>query len=283
MMNAARPSGSAEGPESSGPTGRLKRDVGPVGLLFAAIGSVIGSGWLFGAFNASAIAGPSAIFSWLIAGGMIMLIGLCYAEIGPMFPISGGVVRYPHVIWGSFGSFSMGWIMWMSTAATPAIEVEGALQYATKYAPFTALAKQGGTSAQVLTPLGIVVAIVLLAAFTIVNYFGVRLFSQINNVMVWWKLGIIVLVIAAFIVTAVAATGGSAFANFSSHQFAPGGLSGVFVCIATAGITFSFLGFRQGIELAGETNNPQRNIPLALIGSVTITGVLYMLLQVASL
>jgi len=266
------------------PAGRrkkLRRDIGPVGLLFTAIGSVIGSGWLFGAFNASAIAGPAAIFSWLIAGAMIMLIGLCYAEIGPMFPISGGVVRYPHLVWGSFGSFSMGWIMWMSTAATPAIEVEGALQYATKYAPFTVLAKQDGVSAQVLTPLGIAVAIVLLAAFTAINYFGVRLFAQVNTVMVWWKLIVIALVIVMFIVTALASTGGTAAGNFVSHGFAPGGVPGIFVCIATAGITFSFLGFRQGIELAGETDNPKRNIPLAVIGSIGITGVLYMLLQAA--
>src|ERR1700712_1724607 len=100
--------------EAAAPSG-LKRDLGPIALLFAAIGSIIGSGWLFGAFNASAIAGPSAIFSWLIAGVMIMLIGLTYAELGPMFPISGGVVRYPHIVWGSFASYSLGFITWIST------------------------------------------------------------------------------------------------------------------------------------------------------------------------
>jgi amino acid transporter len=66
-----------------------------------------------------------------------------------------------------------------------------------------------------------------------------------------------------------------------SHGFAPDGLGAVFVCISTAGITFSFLGFRQGIELAGETTNPKRNIPLAVVGSVIICGILYALLQVA--
>jgi amino acid transporter len=79
---------------------------------------------LFGAFNASVIAGPAAVFSWLIAGVMIVLIALCYAELGPMFPISGGVVRYPHLVWGSFGSYTMGWITWIASAAVPAIEVE---------------------------------------------------------------------------------------------------------------------------------------------------------------
>ena len=116
---------------------KLQRNLGPVGLLFAGIGSIIGSGWLFGAYNASALAGPAALFSWLLAAIMILAIGLTYAELGPMFPISGGVVRYPHLVWGSFASYSFGWITWISSAAVPAIEVEGALQYATRYGPFT--------------------------------------------------------------------------------------------------------------------------------------------------
>jgi amino acid transporter len=270
-----------EHPKQAAPEVKLKRHVGPIGLLFVAIGSIIGSGWLFGAFNASAIAGPAAVFSWLIAGGMVILIGLCYAELGPMFPISGGVVRYPHLVWGSFASYTLGWITWIASAAVPAIEVEGALTYGTKYAPFTVLAKDGNTAVHVLTPLGIVVAIILLAVFVALNYFGVRLFAQVNTVIVWWKIVVIALVIIVFIFTAVATNPVQAFGNFSSHGFAPSGFTAVFVAISTAGITFSFLGFRQGIELAGETINPKRNIPIAVIGSVAITAILYALLQVA--
>jgi amino acid transporter len=260
---------------------KLRRHVGPIGLLFAAIGSIIGSGWLFGAFNASVIAGPSALFSWLIAGGLILLIALTYAELGPMFPISGGVVRYPHLVWGSFTSFSLGFVTWVSTVAVPAIETEGALTYASKFLPFTVASKANGETIHVLTPLGYVVAALLLAVFILLNYFGVRLFAQINNVLVWWKLGVILIVIVVFIFTALTTSTMGSPANFTSHGFAPGGLPGVFVAISTAGITFSFLGFRQGIELAGETTNPRRNIPLAVIGSVVITAVIYALLQVA--
>jgi amino acid transporter len=92
---------------------------------------------------------------------------------------------------------------------------------------------------------------------------------------VWWKLGIITLVILAFVFTTFHT------ANFSSHGFAVGGGHGIFTAIATAGITFSFLGFRQGVELAGETSNPRRNVPIAVIGSVLITAIIYILLQVA--
>jgi amino acid transporter len=259
-------------------TPKLKRDIGALGLLFASIGWIIGSGWLFGAFNASKIAGPAALFSWLIGGGLILLLALTYAELGPMFPISGGVIRYPHLVWGQFTSFSLGFVTWVATVTVPAIETEGALTYATRFLPFTTSAPG---DIHVLTPLGYATAVLLLAVFVVLNYFGVKLFAQINNVLVWWKLAIIVLVIAVFLIMALGTTTMGTPANFTSHGFAPGGLPGVFIAISTAGIVFSFVGFRQGIELAGETRNPKRNIPLAVIGSVGITAIIYALLQVA--
>jgi len=260
----------------------LHRKLGPIGLLFAGIGSIIGSGWLFGAFNASVIAGPAALLSWAIAGVMVLIIALSYGELGPMFPVAGGVVRYPHLVWGSFTSYSLGWITWISTAAVPAIEVEGALQYATRYAHFTSKHMVSGKPAYTLTGLGLVVAIALLALFVVLNYFGVQLFARINNVLVWWKLAIILVVIVTFFVLAFGGGHGmGSTSNFTSHGFAPASSHGVFIAIATAGITFSFLGFRQGIELAGESDNPRRNIPIAVIGSVLITGAIYVLLQVA--
>ncbi len=254
---------------------QLKRHVGTVGLLFASIGSIIGSGWLFGALNASRQAGPAAVLSWAIGAVMILMIGLVYAELGTMFPLSGGVVRFPHMSFGSFASYTTGWITWLAAATVAPIEVEGALQYATKYAPFTAKHTVSGEIVHTLTGLGYVTAVIAMAAFVGINYVGVRWFARVNNVLVWWKLFIIVLVIVAFI---VAAFHGS---NFTSQGFKPEGWHGVFTAIATSGIVFSYLGFRQGIELAGETDNPSRNVPIAVIGSVLLTGVIYVMLQVA--
>ncbi len=253
----------------------LRRDVGLVGLLFASVGSIIGSGWLFGALNAAREAGPAAVISWAIGGVMILLIGLVYAELGTMFPLSGGVVRFPHLSFGSFASYSTGWITWLACATVAPIEVEGALQYATKYAPFTAKHTVGGDIVHTLTALGYVVAVVAMAVFVVINYVGIRWFAQVNNVLVWWKLAIISLVVVAFFATSFHGE------NFTSHGFRPGGWQGVFTAIATSGIVFSFLGFRQGVELAGETKNPRRNVPLAVIGSVVVTAIIYVALQVA--
>jgi amino acid transporter len=253
----------------------LRRHVGRIGLLFASVGSIIGSGWLFGAMNASQQAGPAAVISWALGGIMILLIGLCYAELGTMFPLSGGVVRFPHMSFGSFSSYLTGWITWIACMAVAPIEVEGALQYATKYLPFTEKHTVSGATVHTLTGLGLLFAIVALAIFVVINYIGVRWFARVNNALVWWKLLIITVVIVAFLVTQFHG------ANFTAQGFKPAGWHGVFTAIATSGIVFSYLGFRQGIELAGETDNPRRNVPIAVIGSVIITAVLYILLQVA--
>jgi amino acid transporter len=260
----------------------MKRRLGLISLSFMGIGSIIGSGWLFGAYNAAMIAGPAAVFSWLIGGVMILAIAFCFAEIGPMFPVSGGVVRYPHLVWGSLGSYALGFVMWVAAAATPAIEVMAVLTYGTKFAPFTtAVVGSSGTTSHVLTPMGIVVGIVLMAVFTGLNYFGIRLFARINDVMVWWKLFMIVLVVAVFLICGFFTMKMGGPSNFTSHGFAPHGFAAVLTSVATAGIVFSYTGFRQPIELAGETKNPKRNIPLAILLSVGVCAIIYALLQLA--
>ncbi|HET8553420.1 MAG TPA: APC family permease [Rhodanobacteraceae bacterium] len=253
----------------------LKRDIGIIGLLFTAVGSIIGSGWLFGALNAAEIAGPGSILAWAIGGVMIIFIGLCYAELGTMFPVSGGVVRFPHFAFGSFASYTLGWITWLAAASTTAIEVLAALQYANNYLPWLQKLEDG---VPVLTGPGFAVAIALLALFSLINVIGIRWFARLNNALVWWKLFIIILVVVAFLLTAY---NGLNFTDVAAGGFLPFGWPGVFSSIATAGIVFSYLGFRQGVELAGETRNPQRNVPIAIIGSVVITGIIYVALQVA--
>jgi amino acid transporter len=254
---------------------QLRRHVGVVGLLFASVGSIIGSGWLFGALNASITAGPAAMISWAIGGVMILLIALCYAELGTMFPLAGGVVRFPHLAFGSFASYTSGWITWVAVATTAPIEVEAALQYATKYADFTKSHLVDGQEVHTLTGLGYASAVVLMAVFVVVNYYGVRWFARLNNLLVGWKIFIILLVVVTFLLVSFHGS------NFNSHGFTPLGWHGVFTAIATSGIVFSYLGFRQGIEFAGETDNPRRNIPIATIGSVLVTGLIYIALQVA--
>lgn len=251
----------------------LRPDVKKLGLLFTGVGSVIGSGWLFGSLGASQLAGPLAIFAWIIGGIMFILIGLAYAELGVMFPVSGGVVRFPQYAFGSFASYSCGWITWLAAAAVTPIEVLAVTQYADPYLPWLMYEDQG---LFILTGPGIGVAVGLMLLFSLVNVVAVKAFAQLNNVLVWWKLAIIALVVVVFFAVSFNTE------NFTAGGgFAPYGYGAMLGAISTSGIAFAYLGFRQGIEFAGETNNPQKNVPFAVIGTLIITMTIYVLLQIA--
>src|SRR5580698_8480540 len=100
----------------------LDRGVGFVGLLWASEGSIIGSGWLFGALGASAIAGPSAIIAWVIASVIVIVLALVHAELGGLFPVSGGSSRFPHYAFGSFAGAIFGWFSYIQAATVAPIE-----------------------------------------------------------------------------------------------------------------------------------------------------------------
>src|SRR5690349_25057245 len=87
----------------------LKREIGLIGLLWASTGSIIGSGWLFGAQKGLITAGPAAIISWVIGGVAILVLALVHAAPGAMYPVSGGSARFPHHAFGGAAGASLGW------------------------------------------------------------------------------------------------------------------------------------------------------------------------------
>src|SRR5919201_6364204 len=179
---------------------RLRRDIGVVGLLFTSVGSIIGSGWLFGALTASQIAGPAALLSWVIGGVAVILLALAHAELGAMYPVAGGSARFPHYAFGSLAGFAGGWFAFLGAVTTAPIEVEAALQYSTNYVSGLTKTAAGGTV--VLTPEGYVVAAVLMLIFSAINIMGVKWLSESNKTIVWWKIFIPVLTVIVLIVTA---------------------------------------------------------------------------------
>jgi amino acid transporter len=266
--------------ESAAPPRRLRRDVGKIALLFTSVGSVIGSGWLLGALNATTIAGPAAIVSWLIGAGAVMLLALVIAELGGMRPVAGGNARYPHFAFGSLIGFGMGWIYWLGSVTLAPVETEAALQYATKYVNewigINLVHSSGGT--EVLTGYGYAAAAILMALFTVLNLYGVSRLARVNTAIVWWKIAIPLVTIVAVAVTQFRGS------NFTAGDgFAPDGIHGILSAVATGGVIFAFQGFEQAVQFGGETSNPKRNIPFAVIGSMLIGTVMYVLLQLVFL
>src|SRR4051794_41375832 len=111
----------------------LKREIGLIGLLWASVGSIIGSGWLFGAQKALITAGPAAVISWVIGGVAILILALVHAELGGMYPVSGGSARFPHYAFGGAGGASFGWVSWLQGGPGGPLEGSAGLHYPAPY------------------------------------------------------------------------------------------------------------------------------------------------------
>src|SRR3954447_13779129 len=250
----------------------LKREIGLIGLLWASTGSIIGSGWLFGAQKALVTAGPAAIISWVIGGAAILVLALVHAELGGMYPVSGGSARFPHYAFGGAAGASFGWFSFLQAATVAPIEVSAVIGYATHYK----FAQGWLHTDSTLTASGLVVAIVLMAIISSINFLGIRALALTNSTATWWKIGVPLLTIFV-----VAIFGGLHSGNFTAADgVAPDGAKGMLAAGEPSAITHASLRFEQADHLAGESRNPKRDIPLAVIGSIVLGLIIYIALQV---
>ena len=252
--------------------GDLRRDARIIGLLFASTTSMIGSGWLFGSYHAARIAGPLAIWSWVAGAIIIMLIALCFAELGALFPRSGALVHMSHASHGDGLGRIWGWMLFLAYVPVPAVEAEAIVTYANNYLPIFIAPHSGG----LLTVTGFFVCAGLLGILALLNLLAVGLLLDTNNVITWWKIAVPLLTVVALI---------AASTHWGVMQADPTGyhVADIFLALPAAGIVFSYLGFRTAIDLGGESSSPGRHIPMAVIGSVLLSAAVYILLQIAFL
>jgi len=248
----------------------LKREMGLIGATWASETSIIGSGWLFGALFAAQAAGTAALLGWVIGGIAVIILALVHAELGGMYPVSGGTARFPHFAFGSVAGISFGFFSWVQAVTVAPIECYAVMTYLSFYWPAIYDPVKGN-----VTGLGFVMTIILMAIFTSVNFLGMRLFSKVNAGITWWKVAIPVFAIIVLLFK----FHGSNFG--AGGGFMPYGVKALFAAIPSAGIIFAYLGFEQADQLAGEIKNPQRNLPRAIIMAVLIGVAIYVMLQVA--
>ena len=253
----------------------IKRHIGAFALMLTGLGSIIGSGWLFGAWKAAKIAGPAAIIAWIIGALVILAIALTYAELGAMFPESGGMVRYARYSHGTLTGFVSAWANWIAIVSVIPIEAEASIQYMSSWPYEWAHALFVHES---LTPPGLMLAALLVIVYFMLNYWGVKLFARANTAITIFKFLIPGATVAGLILTGFHPGN---FGTGSVDEFAPYGWSAVLTAVATSGIVFSFNGFQSPVNLAGEARNPSRSVPVAVIGSILIALLIYVLLQVA--
>jgi len=252
----------------------LRKTLSLLDLFFLSMGGIIGSGWLLAVLGADSVAGPAVVLSWIIGGILVLIIALTYAEVAGMLPRTGAIVRYPHLTHGGFTGYMLGWAYFLTAVTVPTIEAEAVVTYAAKYIHGLTFVDKA-TSTTLLSAPGIAFALVLMVIFFLLNYFGVRFLGRVNTFITGWKFVIptltFILLLFTFNATNFTAGGG----------FFARGVPSIFEAIATSGIVFSYLGFRQALDFGGEARNPQRDVPRATILSVLAATLLYTLLQVA--
>src|SRR3990167_7735413 len=253
---------------------QLHRRLFPGTLLMLSMNAIIGSGWLLAPLYAARVAGPAAIFSWIIGGLAVILIAFTFAELSAMFPVAGGTARIPQLSHGALVGFVLSWMAWLSSLMMAPVEVQAVLQYASLF--FPALVQEMG-GAHVLTIWGYLWATVLMLLLCFVNIASYRALTRSNFILFMFKIAVVILTI---VVITQARFNSSNFSGLMSSTISLQGWQAILTAIATSGIAFAFNGFKNSVELAGEAKKLAIAIPLSTAGAVIACLLIYLGLQI---
>jgi APA family basic amino acid/polyamine antiporter len=243
----------------------LKKNLKAKDIAAFGIGAVVGVGIFVATGEGAHLAGPAVIVSFIIAGIVACLCGLCYCELSTMFPVAGSTYSYSYIVFGELVAMIIGWCLTAEYLVACSAVASG------WSGTFVGILKSIGITlpnAFIASPAkgGIVdlPAILIIAVITYVLYYGMQESAKLNNIIVGIKIAIIIL----FVVL------GATHINPSNYTpFVPLGIKGIFA--ATATIFFSYIGFDAISTAAEETENPNRDIPLGLIICLIVVTVLY--------
>ena len=262
----------------------LRKTLGPLSLTALGIGCIIGAGiFVLTGTAAAHYAGPGIMLSFVVGGIACAFVGLCYAELAALLPVSGSTYTYTYATLGEIFAWIIGWdliLEYAMGASTVAVGWSGYIvsllhnfginippQYAA--APWTEFKLPDGSTVAGIVNLPAAFIVLLLTAMLIA---GTKESARLNNIMV----GIKLFVVLAFIVFGV---GYVTPANW--HPFVPDntGTFGQFgwtgIMRGAAVVFFAFIGFDAVSTAAQEAKNPQTDMPIGILGSLLICTILY--------
>lgn len=265
----------------------LKRSLGAFQLTLLGIGAVIGTGIFVLTATAAQKAGPGMMVSFIVAGTVCALAALCYSELASMVPVAGSAYTYSYAVMGEVMAWLVGWALILEYAlgasavavgwsghVVPVLDQIGIhLPHALTVGPKIEWGfLQGGEVGGIVN----LPAIIIVALVTTLLVIGTKESATFNAVLVCIKVAALTL----FVLVTVPMIAGH---TQHFHPFTPRGYgsplssAGVGVLGAAASIFFAYVGFDAVSTAAEETKNPQRNVPIGLIGSLLICTVFYLL------
>jgi len=266
----------------------LKRQLNAFDLTMLGIGAIIGTGIFVLTSVAAQKAGPGMMYSFIIAGFVCALTALIYAEIASMVPVAGSAYTYSYAILGEVIAWMVGWALILEYAVAAGAVAVGWSGYANGFlqwagmglpaaltaGPWDTITLADGSTAQGTFNL---IAFVIALLVTVLLVLGTSKSAKFTAALVLVK----VAALTAFVILVMPEVKS---ANF--EPMLPNGwgtpLSGVGVLGAAASIFFAYVGFDAVSTAAEETKNPNRNIPIGLIGSLGICTVFYLLVSYAA-
>ncbi|WP_010544383.1 amino acid permease [Sphingomonas elodea] len=246
----------------------LHRSLGAFQLTMLGIGAVIGTGIFVLTAEAAQKAGPGMMISFVIAGFVCAVAALCYAEMAAMVPVSGSAYTYSYAVMGELVAWMVGWALILEYAIAAGAVSVGWAGYMMGFIQ---------NNFGIVVPLQLIrgpfdggminlPAMAVAAVVTALLVKGTKESATVNAVLV----GIKILALAMFVIVTIPVLKTGQFTPFAPLGFA--GISG-----AAASIFFAYVGFDAVSTAAEETKNPQRNMPIGLIGSLAICTIFYML------
>jgi len=266
----------------------LKRVLGPTNLVTLGIGAIIGTGIFVLTGQAAANhAGPAIVLSMVLAGIAAALAGLCYAEFASTVPIAGSAYTYGYATLGEFVAWVIGWdliLEYALGAATVAVGWSGYLgsilhdagiQFpaALSAAPGTAVTLADGS---MVTAVFNLPAVFIAVAVTTLLVIGIQESANVNSVIVIVKVAVVIMVIVVGVMF-VKSENIVPFIPANTGEFGKYGWSGI---LRGAGVIFfAYIGFDAVSTAAQEAKNPQKDMPVGILGSLVICTILYVLVS----
>ncbi len=262
----------------------LKRALGALNLTMLGIGAIIGTGiFVLTGTVAAQNAGPAVVLSFVLAGVASIFAALCYSEFASLVPMAGSAYTYGYATLGELFAWIIGWDLILEYALGAVTVAIGWSGYVVSFlkdigitVPCSLAAARGVVAPQCTEPAVFnLPAVIIIAIVTTLLVIGIKESANVNNVIVFIKVAVVIL----FILLAARAINTANWHPFippneGPHKF---GLDGV---LSGAGVVFfAYIGFDAVSTAAQEAKNPQRDMPIGIIGSLLICTVLYILVS----
>ncbi|NQD38239.1 amino acid permease [Permianibacter sp. IMCC34836] len=268
----------------------LKRQLGALQLVLLGVGAIIGTGIFVLTSVAANKAGPGMMYSFVIAAIVCALTALVYAEIASMVPVAGSAYTYSYAVLGEIVAWMVGWALILEYAVAAGAVSVGWSGYANGFLREIGMGLPVALTAGPWDTVKLADGSVVNGSFNLIAFVVALVVTSLlvlgTSKSAWVNAFLVAIKITALSVFVVLAIGSVNTANFEpmlpNGWGSPLSSSGLGVLGAAASIFFAYVGFDAVSTAAEETKNPNRNIPIGLIGSLAVCTVFYLLVAYAA-